>query len=104
MFLDATPVIYISLHHVRRKTVYIFIVYIYNYIIHSFLEHCVLQKISNTLYKCISTAKKLRCRCITQEIWLRIIDVVAGGNRNTLCINKLIHVASSNTLWEVKVP
>ena len=34
-----------------------------------------------------------------QEIWLRIIAVVAGGNRNTLCINKLIHVASSNTLW-----
>ena len=40
----------------------------------------------------------------TQEIWLRIIAVVAGGNRNTLCIKKLIHVASSNTLWEVKVP
>ena len=25
MFLDATPVIYTSIHHVRRKTVYIFI-------------------------------------------------------------------------------
>ena len=35
---------------------------------------------------------------------LRIIAVVVGGNRNTLCIRKLIHVASSNTLWEVKVP
>ena len=63
VFLDATPVIFISLHHVRRKTVYIFIVYIYTYVIHSFLE----QKISNTLYKCISTAKKQRCRCIRKK-------------------------------------
>ena len=56
---------------------------------------------------CISVykyGKEAEVQVYTQEIWLRIIAVVAGGNRNTLCINKLIHVASSNTLWEVKVP
>jgi len=48
--------------------------------------------------------KEAEVQVYTQEIWLRIIAVVAGGNRNTLCISKLIHIASSNTLWEVKVP
>ena len=57
MFLDATPVIYISVHHVRRKTVYIFIVYIYTYVIHSILEHCVLY------------GKEAEVHVYTQEIW-----------------------------------
>ena len=47
--------------------------------------------------------KEAEVQVYTQEIWLRIIAVVAGGNRKSLCINKLIHVASSNTLWKVKV-
>ena len=67
MFLDATPVIYIYVHHVRRKIVYIIIVYIYTYVIRSFLEHCVLQ---NSVAHCqvYKYGKEAEVQVYTQEI------------------------------------